>query len=230
VDIPLQPLGSSDLYWRQLSYDIDPGGGSYSVSLILGDKTLKSNVPSPYKFNYVVPRGSLAEGESANWGVTSGATKADSSVSMITRFSLMFSYTSAFQAWYPSGKNWAIDLSEVAYFMFWVYSPNDATIYVRLAKDDNNYYRANTAARAGKWVKNIIPLSSFAAVGSPSWSSINYLMLEFPAGTFYIDFDYVFAPALNEQMLVRVALSRPSASAQSPAIRNIRLEYGDWLS
>jgi hypothetical protein len=230
VDIPLRPLGSNDLYWRQLSYDIDAGGGSYSVSLLVGDRTLRSNVPNPYKFAYVVPRGSLAEGESAQWGATSDTTKEDVQVAVMTRFGLRFRNTAAFQVWYPSAKDWQADLSEVTYFMFWVYSNNDATIYVRLATNDSNYFRANTIAKAGRWVKNVIPLSTFSAVGSPSWSSINYLMFEFPAGTFHIDFDYVFAPALNEQAIMRVTLSRPSAAASSPIIKNIRLEYGDWLT
>jgi hypothetical protein len=230
VNIPLHPLGSDDLYWRQLSYDIDPGDGSYSVSLLVGGRTLRSNAPNPYKFAYVVPRGSLAEGESDRWGVTAGTTKEDVQVAVTTRFGLRFRNTAAFQVWYPSAKNWQVNLSEVTYFMFWVYSNNDATIYVRLATDDSNYFRANTIAQAGRWVKNVIPLSSFSTVGSPSWSSINYLMFEFPAGTFHIDFDYVFAPVLNEQIIMRITLSRPSAAASSPIIKNIRLEYGDWLT
>jgi hypothetical protein len=230
VDIPLRPLGSNDIYWRQLSYGIDPGDGSYSVSLLIGDRTLKNNAPNPYKFAYVVPRGSLAEGESALWGATAGTTKEDVQVAAMTRFGLRFRNTVAFQAWYPSGKNWNRNLSEVTYFMFWVHSNNDATIYVRLGTDDSNYFRANTTARAGRWVKNVIPLSSFSAVGSPSWSTINYLMFEFPAGTFHIDFDYVFAPVLNEQVTIRIALSRPTAASQSPVVKNIRLEYGDWLT
>jgi hypothetical protein len=230
VDIPLRPLGSNDLYWRQLSYDIDQGGGSYSVSLLVSGRTLRSNAPNPYKFDYVVPRGSLAEGESGLWGATAGTTKEDVQVAVMTRFGLRFSNTSAFQVWYPSAKNWQVNLSEITYFMFWVYSNNDATIYVRLATNDANYFRANTTARAGRWVKNVIPLSSFSAVGSPSWSNINYLMFEFPAGTFHVDFDYVFAPVLNEQTTVRIALSRPTASVSSPIVKNIRLEYGDWLT
>jgi len=230
VKILIKPIGSSDLFWRQLIYSIDPGGGSYQVDLLLGSKTIKNNASSPYRFNYVVLRNSLAEGDASKWGATTGATIEDSGLSIITRYSLKCSYASSFQVWYPSGKNWGKDLSEVSYFMFWIYSNIDATIYVRLATNDNNYYRANTTAKAGKWIKNIIPLSSFIATGSPSWSNINYIMFEFPNGTFYLDFDYVFAPILNEELTVKITLSRPSAQATSPTVKNIRLEYGDWLT
>ena len=230
VEIPIKPIGSDDLLWKRLIYTIEANEGSYQVDLLVGSKTLKTAAPSPYKFNYVFTRNSLAEGDADKWGKTEGAIVEDTGIAIITRYSLKCSHTTDFQVWYPLDKNLAKDLSDVLYLMFWVYSNVDATIYVRIATDDNNYYRANTTTSAGKWVKNIIPLSSFTAVGSPSWSNINYIMFEFPSGTFYIDFDYVFAPILNEELTIKITLNRPDPTNASPVVKNIRLEYGDWMT
>ncbi|MEM0478629.1 MAG: hypothetical protein QXN77_09555, partial [Candidatus Caldarchaeum sp.] len=228
VEIPIQPVGSKDTKLNRLIFSIDPGQGSYSVSIKTVNKTIASNVSSPYTFKYLPSRFALAEKDASSWGVTTGATIQDSQIAMQSRFSLKCSHTSSFQAWYPSAKNWGLNVSECQYLAFWIYSNIDTTIYIRAGTDDNNYYRANTTTKAGKWVKNIISLSSFQAVGSPSWNNINYILFELPSGTFYIDFDYCFFPWLDEDIWLEIQMSRTNPTDISPSLNYIWLEYQDW--
>jgi hypothetical protein len=104
---------------------------------------------------------------------------------------------------------------------------NDATITVKAMTDANNYYSASITVSVGKYQKYVKRLSNFQATGNPSWSNINMLQIILPAGTYYIDFDYVFTPISYEKLIIEVSLSRPSATNLSPIFKRLYVMWGE---
>ncbi|MEM2004314.1 MAG: hypothetical protein QXQ37_06635, partial [Nitrososphaerota archaeon] len=218
---------SENVEIKRLEYVADAGQGSYTVTLKRGDGgVIASNVPSSFEFPYIPSRRILAEKDADKWSIT-GGTVADSTISIISRYSLKTVGTAQMTLQYPATGSLGWNLTQMKYFNMYVYPVQDATIEVRAITDSNNYYKAIIMVSAGKYNKYIKNLSDFTSVGSPSWSNINQLQFILPAGTYYIDFDYVFTPITYEKIVIEVNMSRPSASNTSPVFKKASLFWSE---
>jgi len=217
---------SENVEIQKIIFEADAREGSYSVNLKRGDGTIKNNISSPYTVPYIPIRKILAENDADKWSI-SGGSLSNSTISIISRYSLKAVGTSQMTLQYPSSGSLGWNVSECAYFNIYVYPVNDATITVKAMTDANNYYSASITVSAGKYQKIVKKLSDFTATGTPSWSNINMLQIILPAGTYYIDFDYVFTPISYEKLIIEVSLSRPSATNLSPIFKRLYVMWGE---
>ncbi|MEM4494177.1 MAG: hypothetical protein QXE96_00040 [Candidatus Caldarchaeum sp.] len=212
---------------KTLKFAYDSGGGSVTVNLKRGDgSVIKSNASSPYNFPYIPQRKTLAEKDASKWSIT-GGTLSDTTLSIISRYSLKATGTTAMTLTYPATGSLAWNLSECSYFNIYVYPPADTTIEVRALTNTSNHYSAQITVSAGKFQKYVKKLSDFAATGTPSWSNINQLQIILPAGTYYIDFDHVFTAITYEKLVAEVNMNRPSASSTSPTFKRASLFWAE---
>lgn len=83
-------------------------------------------------------------------------------------------------AWYPSAKNWAKDLSNKHCWNFWFYQDTDEDIEVRMYTSAGNYYsRTLSTAIANTWEQHNIHVGTgatgWSTTGSPNWNDIDWL-------------------------------------------------------
>jgi len=217
-------LPKSELFsrWLRAMYDYDPGDGSVSVDLLRGDNSsIESNIPPDYEFVYLPEsRGWWTETGLAEWDVV-GGTLAETQNAIIGFTAIKATKTGAsMKIIYPKTRDAKWNLSKQKYMVIYLYSQeNDSALKIRLKKDEENYYEGSLNHVGGLWKKYTVLMSSLNAVGSPSLSQINYLEIETTVPFLCIDSDYVFIPAVREELKLKFTLSRPSASAASPRVK-----------
>ena len=125
-------------------------------------------------------------------------------------------------------ENPSLDLSWAKYMRLYLYGDHpeakDFSVKIRLHTDADNYYEGTINVKHGTWKKYEVLVSSLSQVGSPNLSNINWISILTPY-ELLIDGDYVFLPLTRELVRVKFELSRPSADADSPKIKFVKIGW-----
>ena len=211
--------------WLRVIYLAENGDGNVSVSLLRGNDTIASNIPSTYDIpRYPKNRGEVDEGPLEKWDAVGGTITKDP-LSLISAQSVKIMRTGAsVEAFYPTSQNLGLNVPQMKYFTVYLYSPNDGNVEVRLYTDPSNYRRAAVTLVGGVWRRYEIIIPTMQTVGNPS--TINWFsFVSSDLLSFNVDTDYVFLSAKKERLALRFELSRPSAHAKSPVVKIAKLVW-----
>jgi len=205
---------SKDLYFKPQSEE-----AAASVTLTEGMNVLEASkrVEDSKLANYVKVVGNIAkmpqngdrwtEGVASEWGGSPAPTDETNRVKVGSYSLLINPQIGSDGVWYPSGKNWARDLQGFNKIHLWVWrlSPSFSEyLRIRFYTSAGNYHTYTSPALPDNaWTELDVPFSSFSAVGSPSWSNINWLEFQDGSATmhFYgpIDELYLYGPQIVKE-------------------------------
>ncbi len=219
-----------EAYWRA-----ELGAGSLTVRVLRGDDSEIAAITDQPEYLYRFPRepvmdGGLTEKAASGWGA-SGATVSDARLGIIHAWCLKLlpdTLGTDGEIFYPSGKNWAKDLSWAKWLRLYLYGdePNaqDIAVKIRLHTSATDYFEATLTVKSKTWRKYEIDMATLTQVGTPSLSNINWISIISPY-TLLIDSDYVFLPATRELLRLKFELSRVNAADASPKVRLVKLVW-----
>ncbi|MDW8076353.1 MAG: hypothetical protein RMJ14_01780 [Nitrososphaerota archaeon] len=219
--------------WLRFLADYDVGQGSVTIKLKRSDgyeEALNIQPLQVYDIPYLPMVRNLWTEDAADWDAENATlSNSDSKpAGLAGSFSIRATATNTpFRMIYPRAKNAALNLSGFKEMLVWIYTDATGTARARLHTNTTNYYeRTFSIEAANEWRAYSLKLSDFSGNGSPSWSSINYVVFEFSSGTFAcIDTDFMFIKFGYEKITARFELSRPNTSAQSPSIKYISFAW-----
>jgi hypothetical protein len=212
--------------WLRIHYEAESGGGSVKADILKGDgKTLASNIPDGYEFPYYPQAaGALTEQGAGSWGVEGGELY-DVENAAIGFWSVKAVKTAQrMRLYHPRDKALGLDPKNYSSLRLYAYSPNDdPQLKLRLCTDPENYLEAFLTHRGGVWRMYEVSIPTMTRVGEPT--EFNYLELETELPSIMLDTDYLLLPAGRERLVVRFTLNRPSASAQSPRVKQVKVVW-----
>ncbi|RLI43986.1 hypothetical protein DRO64_04790 [Candidatus Bathyarchaeota archaeon] len=223
--------------FMNVEWSLDKGDGDVIIKILRGDDSIVKQISGSdidegeYWFDRL-PRkeGEWFEGAASKWGKSNGDVS-DVTLGILHPQNLKLTpdtLGSDMEAWYPSSKDARWDLSWAKFMRLYLYGDHpeakDFSIKIRLHTDADNYYEGTINVKHGTWKKYEVLISSLSQVGSPNLSNINWISILTPY-ELLIDGDYIFLPLTRELVRVKFELSRPSADADSPKIRWVKIGW-----
>jgi len=231
------PPSEMFISFMDVTWGLDKGDGDVTIKILRADDSIIKIISGDdvdkgeYWFERLPKKeGGWFEGASSNWGKSNGDVS-DVTLGILHPQNLKLTpdtLGSDMEAWYPSGKDAGWDLSWAKFMRLYLYGDHptaeDFSIKIRLYTDADNYYEGQITVRHGTWKKYEVLISSLSQVGSPDLSNINWISILTPY-ELLIDGDYVFLPLTRELVRVKFELSRPSADADSPKIKWVKIGW-----